>query len=210
MDFLAAFPWDICGGPDARDALRPVKALKLLRGVHLVAKQQTQIGKSVNIVRVFKVIRNFLVLAHWVACLWWVIGASETDLALFSAADLDDSGRVEEAEFVTVMSRHASLSAPEWRSVFQTHDANSDGALVFNELTAVLFNEYRTTRRFCQSYEDSWLQVRARRRAARGHPLSHSAAGRWRTMRSAAGARARLAAPLSAVPVRRGFGVWGG
>lgn len=62
FDFVGALPWHLMTGS------RGTKILKLLRVTHLRRHRGRDSGKFVNLKRVTRVLVNFFILSHWVAC----------------------------------------------------------------------------------------------------------------------------------------------
>ena len=87
IDFLAVFPFDIIatGGWDcgvsgqADDAYTSVtKMLKALRLLRLVRfRKELERLSGANALRVFVSLFIFVLVAHWLACIWWAVGVFE-------------------------------------------------------------------------------------------------------------------------------------
>ena len=80
-DIIGALPWDLTQA-------RGLKILYLLRIFTLRKPIARETGKSVNVRRVLNILLYFLIIAHWVGCAWWAIGALETDHAIANGASI--------------------------------------------------------------------------------------------------------------------------
>ena len=76
LDLCATFPWE---------ALAPsvywmsfLKALRLVRISRLLKKLDAM--KSANAFRMAKTLSLVVLLAHWIACLWWLLGTSSMNM----------------------------------------------------------------------------------------------------------------------------------
>lgn len=79
-DLCATIPWDrLCGSDSLREVrlirvLRLIRMLRLLRVIKLMKRWHMQTGMSFNKIRLVTCSFTTLMLAHWLACLWSLIG----------------------------------------------------------------------------------------------------------------------------------------
>ena len=81
-DIIGALPWSLAEA-------RALKLLKLFRVAVLRKPITRETGKAVNLSRVGRILLYFLIISHWVGCMWWAIGALETQYAYESGIPVD-------------------------------------------------------------------------------------------------------------------------
>ena len=137
IDFVGAVPWDLLHYR-ADHSFRAIKMLKLLRASMffraLSSKGST--GKNVNVKRVGKILRTFIMAAHWIGCMWWFLGAVETDYAVAAlVASGSDSSEYREnwqqripqmgwnSNLATRLNKNSSFGQQYWSSIYWSFTA---------------------------------------------------------------------------------------
>ena len=77
IDLISTIPFEIFAG-DNGAAIGILKLPRLLRLGRLLKRLDRL--RAANIIRVLKLIFVFLLLAHWVACIWWALGVGDFNL----------------------------------------------------------------------------------------------------------------------------------
>ena len=77
IDLISTIPFEIFAG-DNGAAIGILKLPRLLRLGRLLKRLDRL--RAANIIRVLKLIFVFLLLAHWVACIWWALGVGDFNI----------------------------------------------------------------------------------------------------------------------------------
>ncbi|KAL1496257.1 hypothetical protein AB1Y20_016220 [Prymnesium parvum] len=80
VDVAATLPWDLIS--PGNDAFRPLKVVRFLRLIRILKELRHRMGRGAYFKRVLRLVTYFFFFAHWVGCLWWMIGSKETTAAV--------------------------------------------------------------------------------------------------------------------------------
>lgn len=121
VDLVATIPWSRMASDRGGGALGVLKLPRLFRLSRLL--QQLEGMRAANLMRAVKLLVGFFLVAHWVGCLWWIIGTSDAGLdSTFGVSWLLRAGDCEPLRDDGDTRARAADALHAWR-----HDRCADG-----------------------------------------------------------------------------------